>query len=58
MFLGGIIMIGAAVLFWSFNQWGYKDNDFIGRSKRIGNWIGVVGFSLGGLVVILMSLFA
>ncbi len=56
MFFGGIMMLGMALMFWSFNRWGYKGNDDYDRMKRIVNWFGVVAFSLGGLFVILISL--
>jgi hypothetical protein len=58
MFFGGIIMLGMALMFWSFNRWSYKNNDDYDRMKRISNWFGVVIWSLGGLLVIFISMVA
>lgn len=56
MFSGGVMMLGMAVFFRLLNLWGYKADDDYDRSKRIVNWFGVIGFSLGGLIVIFVSL--
>jgi hypothetical protein len=58
MFFGGIMMLGLALFFWLLNRWGYKGNDDYDRMKRIVNWFGIVGFSLGGLLVIFVSMCA